>query len=63
MKIISICRELSTDQNYMSLRKWSAFRASVGGVDGMLARVAWVECLRGWRASVCSISGVGGVLT
>ena len=47
----------------MSLRKWSAFRASVGGVDGMLARVAWVECLRGWRASVCSISGVGGVLT
>ena len=63
MKIISICRELNTDQKYMSLRKWSAFRATVGGVDGVLAWMAWVAFLRGWRASLCSVGGVGGVLT
>ena len=36
------------------LRGW---RASVGGVGGVLAWMTWVACLRGCRASV------GGVLT
>ena len=63
MKIISVCRELNTDQKYMRLRKWSAFRATVGSVDGVLAWMAWVAFLRGWRASLCSVGGVGGVLT
>ena len=29
----------------------------------MLLWVALMACLRGWRASVCSVGGVGGVLT
>ena len=37
-----------------------AVRASVGGMGGGLAWVAWVTCLRGQRASV---GGVDGVLT
>ena len=35
------------------LRGWRGWRASVGGMDDVLA---WVACLRGWRTSV------GGVL-
>ena len=29
--------------------KWSAIRASVGGVSGVLA---WVACLHGWRGGM-----------
>ena len=35
------------------------WRASMGGVGGVLVWVAWVVCLRGWHASV---GGMGGVL-
>ena len=35
--------------------KWRAIRACMGD---MLVWVAWVECLRGWRASVGGMSGV-----
>ena len=30
----------------------------MGGVGGVLA---WMTCLREWRASVCSVGSVGGV--
>ena len=36
------------------------WRASVGGVGGVLVWVEWLACLRGWQVSV---GGVGGVLT
>ena len=39
--------------------KEPAIRASVGGMSGVLAWVAFVECLRGWRVWV---SDAGGVL-
>ena len=29
----------------------------------VLAWMMWTGCLRGWRASVISVGGVGGVLT
>ena len=35
--------------------KWSAIRASVVSVGGMLAWVVWVVCLRGWCASMCGM--------
>ena len=48
---------------YVEFGKWHAIRPSVGGwctcVDNVLAWVAWVARLRGWRASM---RGVGGVL-
>ena len=28
---------------------WRDIRASVGGVSGALAWVAWLACLRGWH--------------
>ena len=37
--------------------------SGVGGVSGVVAWGAWVVCLRKWHASVCSVDGVGGVLT
>ena len=37
------------------LRGW---RASVGGVGGVLAGVVWVACLRGWRANEGYVIGV-----
>ena len=33
------------------------------GVLFVLECVAWVVCLRGWRASVGDVGGVGGALT
>ena len=35
----------------------------MGGVCVVLGWVAWVACMRGWRASVCGMGGVVGVLT
>ena len=37
--------------------KWRAIRASVGGVDDVLAWVAWVACLRGWRGWHANVGG------
>ena len=34
----SLCAEI------IEFEKWRAIRASVGGVDGVLAWVAWVAC-------------------
>ena len=46
-------------QKKHEFEKWHAIRASVAGVGDVLAWVAWVVCLSGWRASA---GGVGGVL-
>ena len=43
----------------MEFEKWRTIRASVGDVSGVLAWVAWLECLRGWHTGV---GGVGSVL-
>ena len=43
----------------INLKSYMKFHSLRNGVLFVLAWVAWVVCLRGWRASVC---GVGGVL-
>ena len=42
----------------MEFEKWHAIPASMGGVGGVLAWVAWMACLHGWRASVDGMDGV-----
>ena len=37
-----------------SFRRWRTSVGSVGGVGGV---IAWVACLRGWRASVGEVDG------
>ena len=32
-------------------------------MGGVVTWVAWFACLREWRGSVCSVGGVGDVLT
>ena len=54
-------------------KKWRAICASVGGVGGVRAwlwsrtcvggLLAWVACLREKGACMCSVGGLGGVLT
>ena len=49
----SVLENLSENRRpWTEFEKWHAIRASVGGVGGVLA---WVACMRGWRASVGAV--------
>ena len=51
---------LEVDLEYPAkeFEKWRAIRGSVGGVDNVVAWVAWVMCLHGWCTSVAGMCDV-----
>ena len=42
----------------MEFEKWHSIRSREDGVSGVLAWVAWMACLQGWRDRVGSVGGV-----